>query len=395
MITNSNIKHNNMKKYICLFIILFLIVYQIKAQKDNRFFELTFHITSPSLPDDSSLYICGNLPQLGNWNPSAVKMKNSGNHTWSLKIKTDVTFPIEYKYTLGSWLREGAEANGRPFSNFTVKAGCDTVINDVVLFWLNGIKKEIAGKITGTVKYHTGLRNNDVPDHQIIVWLPPDYGKNSHKRYPVLYMQDGQNLFDPATSAFGVDWKIDETCDSLIRNKIIDPLIVVGIYNTSERMTEYTPGQKGTAYMKFVVNTVKPFIDKNYVTYASREYTFAGGSSAGGTISFMLAWNYPNVFSKAICMSPAFKIMNIDLVKEISDYSGLKKDLVFYFDIGGKGLEERLRPGIDEMIKALEDIGYIKNKDIFWFSIPEAVHNETAWAKRMPEALKIIMQMDK
>jgi predicted alpha/beta superfamily hydrolase len=157
-------------------------------------------------------------------------------------------------------------------------------------------------------------------------------------------------------------------------------------------MNEYIPGAEGTAYMDFVANTVKPFIDKNYLTLTSRRNTFVGGSSAGATISFMLAWNYPDIFSKAFCLSPAFKIMNIDVVKDVLNYSGPRKDLAFYFDMGGKGLEERLRPGFDEMIKALEQNGYRKNKDLFWLVVPEAEHNETAWAKRMPGALKLLIR---
>ena len=372
-------------------IMILMLVFQVKAQKDSRINELTFILTSPGLQNDTSVFICGNLPQLGNWNPSAIKMKNTGTHSWSFSLKTDVTYPIEYKYTLGSWANEGAEANGRPLSNFNIRIKRDTIIKDIVLFWLNGIKKNTTGKITGTVKYHPGMKGKGIPDRDIIVWLPPDYGKNTNLHYPVLYMQDGQNIVDPGTSAFDVDWQIDETCDSLIKNKVIDPLIIVGIYNTKERMSEYTPGVAGTSYMDFVVKTVKPFVDNNYLTLPGRVNTFVGGSSAGGTISFMLAWNYPEVFSKAICMSPAFKIQNIDAVKDVSEYTGLKKDLIFYFDMGGKGLEERLQPGLDEMIKELENKGFVKNKDLYMVSAPNAEHNESAWAKRMPEALKLIM----
>jgi predicted alpha/beta superfamily hydrolase len=370
---------------------------QISAgqQEVTKSYNIEFKIISPSLSNDSSVYICGNLPQLGNWNPSAVKMKNMGDHTWSVKITTGSFYSVEYKYTLGSWQKEAAEASGRPLSNFIIKINGDTVINNSVLFWLNGENRKLSGKITGTVKYHLKMAGTGIPERNVIVWLPPDYEISKSKRYPVLYMQDGQNIFDPATSSFGVDWQLDETADSLIRNKIIDPIIVVGIYNTKGRMSEYTPGTAGTAYMEFVVNVVKPFIDKNYQTLSDRKNTYVGGSSAGGTISFMLGWYYPSVFSKAICMSPAFKIQNIDVVKDVSDYSGRKKRLTFYFDNGGKGLEERLQPGVDEMMKALEAKGFVLNKNLFWVSAPEGEHNEAAWAKRMPGALKLILASKK
>jgi predicted alpha/beta superfamily hydrolase len=105
----------------------------------------------------------------------------------------------------------------------------------------------------------------------------------------------------------------------------------------------------------------------------------------------MLVWNNPGIFSKAFCLSPAFKIQNIDVVKDVTGYSGKKKDIIFYIDNGGKGLEQQLQPGIDEMIKALEEKGYIRNKDYFRVSAPEAEHNESAWAKRIPDALKLLL----
>jgi enterochelin esterase-like enzyme len=121
-------------------------------------------------------------------------------------------------------------------------------------------------------------------------------------------MHDGQNIFGPVTSSFGTDWSVDETADDLIKKKSIEPVIVVGIYNTSDRLKEYTPGEKGTAYMDFVVKTVKPLIDSTYRTKPDRKNTIVGGSSAGGIMSFMLVWEHADVFSKAFGMSPAFRL---------------------------------------------------------------------------------------
>jgi predicted alpha/beta superfamily hydrolase len=105
----------------------------------------------------------------------------------------------------------------------------------------------------------------------------------------------------------------------------------------------------------------------------------------------MLAWNYPGIFSKAFCLSPAFKIQNIDVVKDVMGYSGRKKNVTFYIDNGGKGLEMQLQPGIDEMMRALNKKGFVKDKDYFLVLAPEAEHNESAWAKRMPIALKLLL----
>jgi predicted alpha/beta superfamily hydrolase len=342
------------------------------------------------MPDTTNVYITGNISELGNWNPAKERMEYIGQHTWSKKIELQQPQHIEYKYTQGSWNREATDSKANALPNFSLKASKDTTVINQVDHWLDKKSNTFKGKVTGATVIHTNLKGKSIQGRDLIVWLPPGY-ETSNRKYPVLYMHDGQNVFDPATSSFGVDWQIDETADSLIKIDAIPPVIIVGIYNTSDRSAEYTPGVKGSAYMDFVVNTAKPFIDQNYRTKKKRKHTFTGGSSAGGIISFMLAWEYPKVFSKAICMSPAFKIQHIDYVKEVKAYNGRKKDLFFYIDNGGVDLEERLQPGIDDMIVALQEKGYEAGKDFIWVKAPNAKHSEAAWAKRMPVALKAVL----
>lgn len=361
------------------------------AQVPSGSQHIEIRLVTAELPDNSLVYICGNLPELGNWDPGKIKMLRTDKHIWSFDFFTGAAFPIEYKFTLGKWEKEAGKPDGTPFPNFILKSKKDTSVTDTVMYWLEKSPRKNTGQITGKVEYQRNLRGEGIASRDIVVWLPPDYNESKNKRYPVLYMQDGQNLFDPATSSFGTDWQIDEICDSLIKRRKIKPLIVVGIYNTPDRMTEYTPGEKGSAYMNFVIDTVKNFVDKHYRTISGRKYTWIGGSSAGGTISFMLAWNHPDIFSKAFCLSPAFQVGNINVVKDVTGYSGKKKKMIFYFDNGGKGLEERLQPGIDEMMKTLADKGYRRGRDLFWIKSPEAEHNEAAWADRMPAALKIML----
>jgi predicted alpha/beta superfamily hydrolase len=201
-------------------------------------------------------------------------------------------------------------------------------------------------------------------------------------------MQDGQNVFDPATSAFGTDWQLDETADSMIRKRAVDPMIIVGIYNTVERNKEYIPSDKGRLYREFLVKRLKPFIDSAYKTKPGRKHSIIGGSSAGGILAFMMVWEFPDVFSKAICMSPAFRLPGnnasgwnyVSIVKQ--DIK--RKKIFFYIDNGGIGLEQQLQPGVDEMLKALTDKGYKSGKDFIYVSDPSALHNEKSWAKRFP-----------
>ncbi len=365
------------------------IAFHIYAQDKPATCSVTFFLHSPDLADTSTVYICGSVKDLGYWDPSKTKMVFEGNHVWSKKIAVSNPSFVEYKYTLGSWDREGSDENGKPLKNFVVNISNDTLIKDNVQFWLQGSRKnERISHVTGKAEYHRQMKGDSILPRDFVVWLPPGYDVSAKQHYPVLYMQDGQNIFDPATSAFGVDWQIDETCDSLIKAKIIAPLIIVGIYNTTERTNDYTPGAGGDAYMRFVVNKVKPFIDSAYRSMPDRKHTLAGGSSAGGLISFMLAWEYPHIFSRAICMSPAFKVMQIDYVKNVSGYKGKKKPVLFYIDNGGVGLETKLQPGIDEMLKTLKEKGYREGKDYFWLPDPQAKHFESDWAKRFPAAIR-------
>ena len=251
----------------------------------------------------------------------------------------------------------------------------------------------IEGQITGNVVYHQSIKGDGLQDRDLVVWLPPGYDTEPGQRYPVLYMHDGQNIFDPETSYAGVDWAIDEAVDGLIRAGTIEPMVVVGIYNSKDRTPEYSPGEKGTAYMNFVISVVKPLIDTTYRTRPERQHTLVGGSSSGGTISFMLAWDHPEVFAGAICMSPAFKVgpgmdfTEFDFIDYFETTRENPRDVFFYIDNGGVELDGILQPGIEEMLAALKQWGYQEGKDWVFIHDPTAKHFESAWAKRFPDAL--------
>ncbi|MDX5483064.1 MAG: histidine kinase [Hymenobacteraceae bacterium] len=378
-----------MRLYLLTFLCFINLPYLSFAQGKQDSTRLTIKVHAPTLPQGAKVYLTGSTANLGNWNPSKVAMAYTGEQTWTkelyLKEKS-----VAYKFTLGSWEREATDEKGNPLPNFSLQLNKDTLVLHELRHWLSKEPRKISGGITGTVAYHRDLKAVSVKSRDVVVWLPPGYDKST-KRYPVLYMHDGQNVFDPATSSFGVDWRVDETADSLIRKGEMEPAIIVGINNTPDRMNEYVPGEKGSAYMDFVVNTVKPLIDQNYRTKTGPKHTLTGGSSAGGIMAFMLAWEYPNVFSKAICMSPAFKIMHIDYVKDVRAYTGKKKKIKLYIDNGGIDLEARLQPGIDEMLEALQQKGYREGKDYIWVLEKQAQHNEAAWAKRMPQAFRFLL----
>lgn len=240
-------------------------------------------------------------------------------------------------------------------------------------------KERIVGKVQYHRKFYSKILNNR---RDIIVWLPPSYKKETEKRYPVLYMQDGQNIMDPKTAYIGVDWEVDETVTRLIKAGELQEIIVVGIYNTPERLEEYSDSHKGKNYLKFIVEQLKPFIDKYYRTLPGKEYTAVMGSSMGGLISFLIAWNYPDVFGKAACMSSSFYYDGDKAINMVKNYSGEKKKIKVYIDHGEDGL-----PRGQRMFCELSQKGYLIGTDIDYYYAPGADHTESEWAKRIVRPL--------
>ncbi len=352
--------------------------------------EVKFNITT-EIPDSVLVYISGNNDSLGNWEPSAVPLIKTGLNTWSRTFKFKEGMRLEYKFTLGDWEHEALNDIGSVPDNNILKVENDTTLNFEIQKW--GNQRRIYGQITGTTEFIRDFKPDGLKSRDIIIWLPPDYN-TSDQRYPVLYAQDGQNIIDPATSSFGIDWQMDETADSLIRKKEIEPIIIVGIYNTSDRYAEYSDTDTGHIYINSIINQLKPLIDSRYRTLPDKKNTAVIGSSMGGLISFIMMWEYPEVFSKGACLSPAFAYRNFDYTVKVREYAGARKDLRIYIDNGGIGLETELQPGVEKMIGILKDLGYPEEKALKWVFASDAEHNESAWAKRFPEILKYIFGKD-
>jgi predicted alpha/beta superfamily hydrolase len=219
------------------------------------------------------------------------------------------------------------------------------------------------------------------------IYLPPSYGQNPLKRYPVLYMHDGQNLFEASTAFGGVEWRVDETANNLINNGQMDEVIVVGIDNGgSSRIYEYTPccdpqygGGGANVYERFILETVKPYIDQNYRTLPGNKNTAIMGSSLGGLVSFYIGRRHPGVFSKLAGLSSSFWWNNQMLTREV-EASTTKVLVNIYIDAGtsSDGLTETTR-----MRDALVADGYVQGRDLYYYVAQGAGHNESAWAGRL------------
>jgi len=220
------------------------------------------------------------------------------------------------------------------------------------------------------------LASRSGAQHRFRVFLPPGYSENTLKKYPVLYMHDGHNLFFKEEAFVGSTWRTDEVLGILDKMNAIEEVIVVGIF-PNDRMTEYTmPGYKD--YGRFLVQTLKPLIDTKYRTLSGPANTAVMGSSLGGVVSFYLGWQWPEVFGKVACLSSTFTYRD-NLLQRVS--SEPKRKTRIYLDSGWPGDNyEATRSMRDRLIWK----GYRPGTELFYLAFPEAKHDENAWAIRSP-----------
>lgn len=210
---------------------------------------------------------------------------------------------------------------------------------------------------------------------KVRIYTPPGYEDNSLRRLPVIYMQDGQNLFDRGEAFMGNEWHVDETMDRLGQMNAIRKAIVVGIW-PADRQHDYTkPGYE--AYARFVAEHLKPQIDAELRTRTGPEDTVTMGSSLGGVAALYLAWTYPHVFGRVACLSSTFGVFD-DLFERVA--KDAKKPLLIYMD---SGWPKDNFASTNAMRDLLVTRGYRLGVDLLQFSFPEGQHSERSWAERI------------
>lgn len=349
--------------------------------------KVTFLVKQSSmLHSADSLFIAGDF---NNWNPGNKKYELTTNTNGAASIEMHLNpGKYEYKITRGSWDKSETSQNGTGISNHVLKLSADTIINVQIAGWSDDFTSAVPSK------NHTASENVHILDtaffipqlnrtRRIWIYLPPGYN-SSQKKYPVLYMHDGQNLFDNATSYAG-EWGVDEYMDSIIAQGK-QGAIVIGIDNgLSKRMTEYNPYSfqqygkgEGDKYVEFLIRTLKPFIDKKYRTLSDKQNTFIAGSSMGGLISLYAVLKYPSVFGGAGIFSPAF--WTADGIDKAVIQNAKKMNSKLFFYAGG-----------EETVKMVTDMQRIENEikanslsPVKEMVDPSAKHNEAAWQKYFP-----------
>jgi predicted alpha/beta superfamily hydrolase len=370
---------------------------------------VTFTVSvPPGTPQNQVLYVSGNVPALGSWDGAGIPLQRTpdGKYTGTAG---DLLNGMDYsfKITRGTWGTVETSAEGKNIDNHNVTAKKDGKVEVVVAGWNDG-GKATPGRVTMVPgiqlhkKFHSSALNND---RTLIVYLPPDYEKNKDARYPVLYLQDGGNLMDEATSFQGIEWNVDEAAQRCIASGWMRPAIIVGVYNTEQRSTEFTPPlagvanpkPNGDAYAKMIVEEVKPFIDEHYRTQPDRKNTLIGGGSLGALISLYTAKTHPGTFGTVVALSPWLRLDDKQIIKDLVGNGAWLKESELYVDMGTDpghnypgGAEAALADG-QALVAELEKVGLIQGQQFTYREIEGGKHNEASWAATIDQVLGAVL----
>ncbi len=346
-------------------------------------------VQQPGSHQNDSVFVAGSFNR---WKavPEFLLVKSSdGVVQCSVSLAAD---DYEFKCIRSSWDKVESLGGGKFMPNRFLRLQSDTTIDLVIEAWKDDFPPE-PPRHTASNSVHVIDTAFFIPQlnrsRKIWAYLPDGYEKGN-KHYPVLYMHDGQNLFDEFYSGFG-EWGVDECLDSLIA-KGRPACIVVGIENGPRRFNEYNPfyferfGEgEGNAYVDFLALTLKPFIDKRYRTLRDKDHTIVAGSSMGGLISYYAMLRKPDVFGRGGIFSPAF--WTASAIKPLTDSLASRMNSKFFFYMGGKEGGSY----IQDMLDVQEQLGANSSAMIYSLIDPQSGHNEQAWRKWFPEFYNWIM----
>jgi len=376
--------------------LIFQLLLLVSLVVDDSLCTIRFTVKVPDYTPEDNLYIASNY---NGWNPGdpGYRMNRTADGSYQISITVPKNFRLEYKFTRGSWITVEKGISGEEIPNRIIQVIKDTALEIEIGNWRDFVEKAVKSHtITGNVqviefesrflKYYNPRR--------IWIYLPPDYS-SSKKTYSVLYMQDGQNLFDEFES-FAGEWNIDETLERMHSESGFS-LIVVGIENAREhRIEEYSPylnkqleqGGQALDYINFIVRELKPYIDSTYRT--KHNDTGILGSSLGGLVSIFAGYIYPQVFKKVGSMSGAFWF-NPDIVSLVADSKATPEKIYIDYGLLEGDDPERYIKGNELICEAILKSG-VRNSNLMVVKDPEGVHHESSWAKRFGTVVQFLFK---
>lgn len=363
----------------------------------------TLRIVATVPADAGDVFVTGSLPEWGPWNPGKFKMTGVGTKREAV-LKMAKGTKVEFKFTRGAWENEALDATGQtPPNNTVTVTGDQTVEYSIPRFRFADPAARKTHAVLGSLKSWPAVESKILGNKRDVeIWLPPGFDPKASVRYPVIYMHDGQNLFDPDKAFGGVDWGVDESIVRLVDAKLAPPAIVVAIHNTPRRLEEYHPFSDGPKYARFVVEELKPRVDAAFPTLPDRAHTMTMGSSRGGTVALYMLAEHSDVFGAAACLSispssvpPEPKDLIRNWLIGVMKSDLLKKDVRLYVDYDGPMPPEsplrddirETRANMDAMMKQWS----WPQGDRFVLKAVPAQHNEGSWRARLDQPMLFLL----
>lgn len=348
-----------------------------------------FVVNTPAgTPETDNIYLTGDTKEFCEWRPNCILLKKIGVGTYSAHLDLPTSLKTaKLKVTRGTMKQIAANGKGEADGEYGVsfKEGDTTVIS--VVNWTDSGPLGVTGNVEYYKNFHSPQLGND---RNIAVWLPPSYTTAKNKRYPVIYMHDGQNVFDPKSSMWWVDWSVDEAMTRLIKQGAIPEAIVVAMDCTKDRELEYDYAKRGPLYADFVINSVKKMIDTKYRTLPGRESTSLMGASMGALISVTMLWYHPETFGRAAGLSFAVAHENGSTFKVMEQHAVPAQSIRIYVDSGNYGFDADYEKGISDFYRFIRAKGF-PEESLAAVTYPFADHNEAAWARRVHIPLKFLL----
>ena len=371
-----------------------------------------------SVPEGTgTLYITGNLPELGPWQPDRLAMTGEGRERVA-RLTAPRGTEFEYKFTLGTWDREALSSSGTVPPNYQLLIDGDVEAFHEIADFKKDPEEYFADPkgsgVKGRLVYWTDVSSAFLgPTRHVEIWLPPEYEDHPTARYPVLYMHDGQNLFDPRIANTGVDWGVDEAVVRLVEQGVIPPVIVVGVWSTADRGPEYSPWQRAPDYARFLVEELMPGVNAEFRTLTGPENTAVMGSSMGGLLSFYLVTQHPDVFGACGCVSTHFPLSEAMVSQYFPSVAGktdpdttpyvirdieaglrVPEEARYWFDYGTVGLDASYGPTHEAVRDWLLEQGLVEGENFVVRAYEGADHNEASWRARLADPLTFLFGKD-
>jgi enterochelin esterase-like enzyme len=370
----------------------------------------TIRVVVPEGTD--TVYLAGSLAELGPWRPDARAMEGTGRER-TVRVSAPAGTSFEYKFTLGAWDREALDTAGVTPPNHQLLIERDIEAEHEIPDFKDP-RRYIAdwkgSGVLGRLVYWMDVKSAHLgPTRHIEVWLPPGYDAAPATRYPVLYMSDGQNLFDPRIANTGIDWGVDEAVTRLVERGVIPPVIVVGVWSTADRGPEYSPWGRAPDYARFLIEELMPRVNAEFHTLVGPGNTAVMGSSMGGLLSFYLVMRHPDVFGACGCVSTHFPLSEAAvaehvegavageqpdttpyILRDIATGLTVPPDTRYWFDYGTEGLDSTYAPTHDAVRAWLLAQGLVEGTHFVIRAYEGATHNEASWRARLDDPLTFL-----